>query len=182
VGKGTGLGLATVYGIVKQHQGYIWVDSAVGQGTTFEIHMPRIQTAPASQADTEAAELPRGHETVLVVEDEAAVRNVTVRSLVDLGYTVLVAANGAEALQVAESYAGTIHLLLTDVVMPGMSGKVLADRLVTLRPDVAVLFTSGYTDDAIVHHGVLEGGLAFLQKPFTTAALARKVRTALEGK
>jgi two-component system, cell cycle sensor histidine kinase and response regulator CckA len=181
VGKGTGLGLAMVYGIVKQHQGNIWVDSESGRGTSFEIYLPRVPAAVAGLPQDELSALPRGTETILVVEDEALVRHFTVDSLADLGYTVLEAANGDEAIEVFQSHAGTIDLLLTDVVMPRMNGRRLAAQLQALRPNLAVLFMSGYTDNAIVHQGVLDPGVAFLQKPFTIGALAQKVRDVLRG-
>src|SRR5262249_7175098 len=153
-GQGTGLGLATCYGIVKQHGGNIWVYSEVGQGTTFKIYLPRTKEAVAEPPQpTETVTLPTGTETVLVVEDEPAVRDLAARVLRTLGYTVLEATNGEEALHVARAYAGVIQLLLADVVMPQMGGKVLAARLAEVYSGVKVLFMSGYTDNAIVHHG-----------------------------
>jgi len=179
-GKGTGLGLATVYGIVKQSGGFIWVYSEPGLGTTFKIYLPRVDAAATATAAAPAsAGSPRGTETVLLVEDADAVRAVTHQALARQGYTVLDAPNGAEALRIAADHPGPIHLLLTDVVMPGLSGRQLSDQLARLRPDTKVLFTSGYTDDAVVRHGVLESGIAYLQKPFTVDGLARKVREVL---
>lgn len=181
-GKGTGLGLATVYGIVKQSDGYVWVYSEPGQGTTFKIYLPRVEAAaePPAPKPTPPASL-RGSETVLLAEDEEAVRNLTRRVLESHGYTVLTAGDGQEALRLADGHAGPIHLLLTDVVMPNMSGRQLAERVVSARPEAKVLYLSGYTDDAIIHHGVLEPGIAFLQKPFTPQGLARKVREVLDA-
>ncbi len=182
-GKGTGLGLATVYGIVKQSGGYLWVYSEPGKGTTFKIYLPRVEGAPrpAAQPPVAPGSL-RGSETILLVEDEAAVRNLTRRVLQGYGYTVLPTEDGQEALRAAHEHHGPIQLLVTDVVMPKMSGRELAQRLGPQRPEMKVLYLSGYTDDAIVHHGVLEPGLAFLQKPFTPQTLARKVREVLDGR
>src|SRR6059058_3482897 len=180
-GKGTGLGLATVYGIVKQAGGFIWVYSEPGQGTSFKIYLPEVDaTAERAGASTAPADLPRGTETVLVAEDEAAVRAVTREVLERQGYVVLEAPHGAAALDIAAQHRGPIQLLVTDVVMPGLSGRQLADRLARLRPDTKVLYVSGYTDDAVVRHGVLEAGIAYLQKPFTIDSLARKVREVLD--
>jgi PAS domain S-box-containing protein len=181
-GQGTGLGLATVYGIVKQTDGYIWVYSEPGQGSSFKIYLPRVAAAPEPPAPKPLAPASlAGSETVLLAEDEEAVRNFTRRVLAAHGYTVLTAADGQEALHVAEQHAGPIHLLLTDVVMPNMGGRELAERLVAARHEMKVLYLSGYTDDAIVHHGVLEPGIAFLQKPFTLQGLARKLRDVLDA-
>jgi CheY-like chemotaxis protein len=182
-GKGTGLGLSTVYGIVNQSRGHIAVYSEPGVGTTFKIHLPRVtglgehiaQTAPDDQA------LPRGAETILVVEDNDLVRNVTRQTLRKCGYNVLVATSGEEALRLAGEYADTVQLVLTDVVMPEMSGRRLVERLAPILPGVRVLFMSGYTDDAILRHGGLTAGTAILEKPFTAAVLARRVREALDG-
>ena len=181
-GKGTGLGLSTVYGIVKQSGGNIWVYSEPGHGTTFKIYLPMVE----EELDTlhgrdEADSSPMGSETVLLVEDEPLVRDLAHRILSQQGYKVLEAANGEEALCVAREHAGEkIHLLFTDVVMPQMGGKDLADQLKILRPDIKVLYASGYTDNAIVHHGVLERGTHFLQKPFSPKALSQKVREVLD--
>jgi PAS domain S-box-containing protein len=179
-GKGTGLGLATVYGIVKQSGGHIWVYSEEGRGSAFKIYLPRVETDAASQLRLEGGrQAPSGQETILLVEDNPEVRDLARQVLARQGYTVLEAAEGEEALRRAEAHAGPIHLLLTDVVMPGMTGKALAERLGALRPDLKVLYMSGYTDETIAHHGVLEPGVAFLQKPFTSFNLALKVRQVL---
>jgi two-component system, cell cycle sensor histidine kinase and response regulator CckA len=181
-GKGTGLGLSTVYGIVKQSGGNIWVYSEPGHGTTFKIYLPRVE----EQLDTfhaldETDYSPRGSETVLLVEDEQEVRLLAHRLLSQQGYRVLEATNGVEALHVAQEHGGEkIHLLLTDVVMPQMGGKELADQLKILRPDIKVLYTSGYTDNAVVHQGVLNPGTHFLQKPFSLKTLSHKVREVLD--
>jgi len=180
-GKGTGLGLSTVYGIVKQSGGNIWVYSEPGQGTTFKIYLPRELGAAATVTQApEVVARPTGTETVLVVEDEEALRKVAKRSLTAAGFTVLTAADGVEALETAARHAGEIHLLLTDVVMPKMSGRALAVELTKTRPAIQVLYMSGYTDNAIVHHGVLDPGTQFLPKPFSGNDLTRKVREVLD--
>jgi PAS domain S-box-containing protein len=181
-GKGTGLGLSTVYGIVKQCEGNIWIYSEPGHGTTIKIYLPRVEEeldSPFKREETDF--LPRGKETVLLVEDDPLVRNLAHRLLMEQGYTVLEAANGEEALRLAgENDGEKIHLLLTDVVMPQMGGKELAEKLKLSRPDIEILYTSGYTDNAIVHHGVLESGTHFLQKPFSPKTLSCKVREVLD--
>ena len=179
VGKGTGLGLATVYGIVKQSDGYIWVETEPGRGTTFHICLPQTEGAVEPLPADFAAAPAGGTETVLLVEDEGAVRALSDRALTSLGYRVLAAPNGPDALRVAARHAGPIHLLLTDVVMPEMSGRELMHRLAAVRPGVKVLYMSGYSDEAIAHHGALDPGTSFLQKPFSPAALAGKVRQVL---
>jgi PAS domain S-box-containing protein len=196
-GKGTGLGLSTVYGIVNQSGGHIWVHSELGAGTTFRIYLPRATDVPAPEpaaargpergaaetgAEARAAEPgAAGRETILLVEDARRVREVVREILEMTGYEVLEARHGAEALEISAAHDGPIHLMVTDVVMPQMSGRELAQRLAPLRPDMRVLYMSGYTDDAIVRHGVLDAGIAFIPKPFTPDALAAKVRQVLDA-
>ena len=181
-GEGTGLGLATVYGGVQQNGGHIQVHSQEGQGTTFKIYLPRAEESGELSPRAEGARaMPAGGETILLVEDEAGLRDLARQVLERQGYALLEAVDGPQALDVAASHAGPIHLLLTDVIMPGMSGSTLSERLVQSRPDVRVLYMSGYADDTIRHHGVLEKGTAFLQKPFNPMDLARKVRAVLDG-
>ncbi len=181
LGRGTGLGLSTVYGIVKQSGGYVWVYSEMGQGTTFKIYLPRIQGQVTTRSlSAVSAELPRGTETVLLVEDEVAVRKMTRVVLERCGYNVIEVASGNEAKTACLHHEGDIHLLLTDVVMPQMGGREVAEMLLQLHPEMKVLYISGYTDDAIIHHGMLEKGTAFLEKPFMPEALARKVRAVLD--
>ncbi len=181
-GQGTGLGLSMVYGVVKQSGGYIDVYSEPGIGTTFKIYLPRADEAVAPQKpETEVATALRGHETVLMVEDEGALRTLTSNLLEMCGYVVLAAKNGAEALDISQHCTDPIDLLLTDMVMPGISGRVLADQLVQLRPRIKVVYMSGYTGQAVGARGILDPGSLFLQKPFTRDALARKLREALDG-
>ncbi|MFQ5891102.1 MAG: ATP-binding protein [Gemmatimonadota bacterium] len=181
-GEGTGLGLATVYGIVKQSGGYIWVYSNPGLGTTFKIYLPRVPGAVERLEPSAVPAAPlRGSETVLLVEDEPVILDLARRVLRQNGYAVLGASGAEEALRVCERHEGAIPLIVTDVVMPRMSGPKLAERLASLRPEARVLYISGYTDEVIVHHGVLAPGTAFLQKPFAAAALARKVREVLDA-
>jgi two-component system cell cycle sensor histidine kinase/response regulator CckA len=182
VGKGTGLGLATVYGIVKQSGGYIFVYSEVGIGTTLKVYLPRVDAdVTASIQTARATALMRGNETVLVVEDERLVRELTVRTLQRNGYTVLEAANGREALQVAGEFPADIPLVVTDVIMPEMGGKELTDRLQALRPTSRILYVSGYTEESTFAQDIVPEGTAFLQKPFTANGLLTKVREVLDA-
>jgi two-component system cell cycle sensor histidine kinase/response regulator CckA len=181
-GKGTGLGLSTVYGIVKQSGGNIWVYSEPGLGTTFKIYLPcdlSATTSPAAPPSTAYAP-PKVTETILVVEDEESLRRVAERSLAAAGYRVLTAVDGDDALVTSERYLGEIHLVLTDVVMPRMGGRILAQELMKARPPIKVLYMSGHTDSAIVHHGLLDTGTHFLAKPFTSVSLTKKVREVLD--
>jgi two-component system, cell cycle sensor histidine kinase and response regulator CckA len=181
-GAGTGLGLSTVYGIVKQSNGFIWVYSEIGKGTTFKIYFPRVQDIiPDADAELKPKREYRGSETILLAEDDASVRELSCLILRDQGYTVLSAQNGREALAVAQEYSGHIHLVITDVVMPGMSGREFVMQLEASRPGTKALYVSGYADNAIVHHGMLDANLAFLQKPFAAESLARKVREVIEA-
>ena len=181
-GKGTGLGLSTVYGIVKQAGGFIWVYSEIGHGTTFRIYLPATTTARESPAAKQpTAVLLEGTETILIVEDRDTVRKLVQRVLRKAGYTVLEASDGDQALRVCEGHAGPVHAVLTDVVMPTMGGRKLVDSLSAIRPGVKVLYMSGYTDNAIVHHGVLDPGVNYIQKPFMPEVLLAKLREVLDA-
>ncbi|HEV8589036.1 MAG TPA: PAS domain S-box protein [Pyrinomonadaceae bacterium] len=182
VGKGTGLGLATVYGIVKQSGGSIWVYSELGKGTIFRIYLPRVDTIAAKEEHENAPQpVAKGDETILLVEDEDMVRNLAKDILEDYGYSVLIAANGGEGLRVCREFDGDIHLIITDVVMPQMSGPEMAESVQVLRPETSVLYMSGFTDDAVVRHGVLTEDMCFIQKPFSAESLAFKVREILDN-
>jgi CheY-like chemotaxis protein len=178
-GKGTGLGLSTVYGIVKQSEGFIYVYSEPGHGTTFKIYLPAVRARSSGRRRDGTAAAARS-ETVLLVEDEEGLRELIAELLVENGYNVLAAENPAKAIEMAQHYAGEIHLLLTDVVMPHMNGRELAGRVKERRPDVRVLYMSGYTEDAIAHRGVLDAGVSLISKPFTQESLTRKLRDLLD--
>jgi two-component system, cell cycle sensor histidine kinase and response regulator CckA len=180
--KGTGLGLSTAYAIVKQSDGYLLVDSEVGVGTTFSVYLPQAQGSPVlTPPATEFVNIPTGTETVLLVEDEDSLRTLVRGCLEKRGYSVLHAGNGQEALNVAQKPPGTVHLLLTDAIMPGMSGRELADSLKLARPDIKVLYVSGYTYDLVTQQGILETGSELLQKPFSIHSLMMRVRQILDG-
>jgi CheY-like chemotaxis protein len=181
MGKGTGLGLATVHGIVTQNGGRVLVESEPGQGTTFEIRFPRTLAKPAEAPRPAPAPPARGQETVLVVEDDPRVRAVTVRALRAAGHRVLVAASGGEAVALADQHDGPLHLVVTDVVMPGMSGRAVVDALRVRQPGLRALFVSGYPQEVISRRGVLEGGVEFLAKPFTPSTLVARVRSILDA-
>jgi len=183
IGKGTGLGLSMVYGIVKQSGGSIWVYSEPGQGTSFKVYLPELAESysVAEKTASPVETIPGGKETVLLVEDEEIVRGLTTKILQQAGYTVLAARGGEQALQLCAEQEHKIDLLLTDVVMPGASGKEVAEQMTRLMPGIRVLFMSGYTDEAIVHHGVLDSDVEFIQKPFTPFSLSRKVREVLDA-
>lgn len=182
-GKGTGLGLATVSGIVKQSDGYIWVDSTPGKGTSFEIYLPRFlgQVTTEMPEGDDSAQMLRGSESILLVEDAQPLRKLAQAFLTGVGFRVLSAGSGEEAVEVAAHSGIAFDLLLTDVVMPGMNGRVLAEQLSRRLPAMKVLYMSGYTDSFIAGHGVLEPGTHLLQKPFTEDVLIRKTREALDG-
>ena len=182
-GKGTGLGLATVYGIVKQSGGYVWIYSEPGHGTSLKLYFPEVSAATAFQPGEykpATKEASRGSETILVVEDEEAVRGLTSRILEKQGYRVLSAQHGREAMDIATREVGTIDLVLTDIVMPGMNGRGLVERLAGIRPRMKSLYMSGYTDDDIIRRGFIEPSKSFLQKPFTSEALLQTVRKVLD--
>jgi CheY-like chemotaxis protein len=181
-GKGTGLGLSTVYGIIKQSRGYILVESAPEQGANFRIYLPRVEdVAEPLKMAPPAAAASAGSETILLVEDEESVRQLVLETLQLRGYKILEAAEPEAALRIASSHSGRIDLLITDVVMPGTNGRELSRQITSLRPDTRVLYLSGYTEDAIIHQGVLEAGTPFLQKPFTLQMLFARVREVLSG-
>lgn len=181
-GKGTGLGLSTVYGIVKQSGGGIQVESQVGHGTVFRIYLPATADDSRKHAERAAAQqqIAGGSETILLTEDEPELRELTRIFLQSYGYKVLEAASGAQAIRIAEECPDPIHLLLTDVIMPGMSGRQLGERIVGKRPQIKIVYMTGYTDDMVVQHRVLEPGVQLLQKPFTKAELGMKVRATLD--
>jgi CheY-like chemotaxis protein len=179
-GSGTGLGLSTVYNIVKQSGGFVWAFSELGVGSTFTVYLPRVEAEAEASIPAGVVEEKRASETVLLVDDAAPVRMIVRRFLEMQGYQVLQASNGPDALRVSREHEGTIHLMVTDVVMPRMSGRELAFQLASQRPEMKVLFISGHTEDAILHHGVLEKGMAFLAKPFTREALVSRVRRLLD--
>jgi two-component system cell cycle sensor histidine kinase/response regulator CckA len=183
VGKGTGLGLATVHGIVKQSGGDVYVYSEVGHGTTFKVYFPRLLNVPDMVLTTSEfrAVAPRGTETVLLAEDDESLRALGARVLGALGYEVLVARTGSDALRIVAEHKGRIDMIATDVVMPEMNGSQLVEKVLAVRPGLRVLFMSGYTDDEVMRRGVIDGQTAFLQKPYTPDVLAHKVREVLDA-
>jgi CheY-like chemotaxis protein len=181
-GRGTGLGLATVHGIVKQSGGHIEVYSELGRGTSFKIYLPRCSDEAGSpDGPARSAETPRGSETILLVEDDEVLRDLIREMLTESGYDVLEAPDPEHGLRISREFAGRIHLLMTDVILPGISGNELAARVREIRPGLSVLFMSGYTDEAMGHHGVIGAGTQFLQKPFSLPVLLQKLRGILEG-
>jgi CheY-like chemotaxis protein len=182
-GKGTGLGLATVYGIIKQNDGFISVYSEPGHGSVFKIFLPRHATETLELPKTSpVAPAGPGHETVLLVEDEPSILEMTELILAKFGYRVLAATTPGEAVRMAKAHGGRIHLLITDMVMPEMNGRDLANRLIALHPEIVCLFMSGYSGDVITHRGMLDEGVNFIQKPFSIQALAAKVREVLDSR
>ncbi|MBC2694980.1 MAG: response regulator, partial [Desulfobacteraceae bacterium] len=181
VGKGTGLGLSTVYGIVKQNNGFIWVYSEPGKGTTFKVYLPKVKDVEPKEKEQTPVDDLGGSETVLIVEDDDNLRKFAQKALRQHGYKLLVAENGEDALKVCKEYDGQIDLMITDVVMPKMGGRETADRLQPLYSQMKVIYMSGYTNNAIVRHGVLAPELNFLEKPFTPKGLAREVRETLDN-
>jgi CheY-like chemotaxis protein len=177
--RGTGLGLATVYGIVQQSSGYISVYSEVGKGTTFKVYIPRFKEMPKAVQLREITPIAAGSETILLVEDEDSLRELSHQLLETMGYTVIQAANGGDAIRIAGEYTEPIDLLITDVGMPGMSGRELAELLVAGRSQMRVLYVSGHTDESIVHYAIRNPGMAFLQKPFSRDGLAKKIQEVL---
>ncbi|MBI4691110.1 MAG: response regulator, partial [Nitrospirae bacterium] len=179
IGKGTGLGLSTVYGIIKQNNGHIFVYSEPGRGTTFKVYLPRVREDVEKKLEI-TGEKPRGFETILIVEDQGTVRQLAAETLSGLGYTVMEAKEGLDALELCKRYHGKIHLLLTDVVMPKMGGPELAEKIKGQHPEVKVIYMSGYTENAIAHEGILDKGINFISKPFTVSKLAELVRRILD--
>ena len=181
-GQGTGLGLAMVYGVVKQSGGSIWVNSKLGAGTTFNIYLPQAQGVSEAPAPKKPqTTLKQGSETILVVEDDAGVRELVCMMLTSKGYTVLTAQHPSDAESVCQRHSGNIHLLLTDMILPGASGREIAQRVGALRPGIKVLYMSGYTDDALIRDHGLDESFAFLQKPFSQGSVAAKVREVLDS-
>jgi len=182
VGEGTGLGLSTVFGIVKAMSGHIYVYSEEGRGSAFKVYLPICREDAAEQAKTETLAMPRGTETVLIAEDDPAIRGLVAHILEPLGYRVIAARSGAEAMKLAETSQARVDILLTDVVMPEMGGKELAQMFQTIHPHIKVLFMSGYTEEIIIRHGVEREGVAFIQKPLIPNKLVLKLREVLDGK